>query len=214
MIVSNDKLDRFLESLAQNAPDYQVKIGSDSLRRLGGYFSFINRWNERLHLVAPCSPEEFATRHFLESLLLIKYLPQGAAIADIGSGAGFPLIPCLIVRADLQGYLIEASKKKAIFLHEALKETQTTAAVINKQFQETPSPLVQFISCRAIERFESRLPEIVDWAPKSSFLLLFAGEDLRTSLDALQISYTAYLIPKSQKRYLYVAENPPRSGLV
>jgi len=213
MIPSKDQLNRFIESLAQNASNYQVKIDADSVRRLGIYFSIVTRWNERLHLVAPCSPEVFATRHVLESLLLINHLPRGATIADLGSGAGLPLIPCLIARADLTGYLIEASKKKALFLNEALKRTESTATVINEPFQERPAPPVGFVSCRAIERFESLLPAIVQWAPERCQLLLFAGAGLRSSLDALQISHTAHLIPNSQKRYLYVAENPPKSSL-
>ncbi len=95
-----------------------------NLAQLGEYYSLLTRWNDRLHLVAPCSPEEFATRHVLESLLLLKHLPHEAKIADIGSGGGLPIIPCLIARADLEVTMIESSQKKAVFLREALSATR------------------------------------------------------------------------------------------
>ena len=51
----------------------------------------------------------------LESLMLLKHLPSDAKIADIGSGAGLPIIPCLIARPDLHATLIESSQKKSVF---------------------------------------------------------------------------------------------------
>ena len=102
----------------------------ETLAQLGAFYSLLTRWNDRLHLVAPCSPEEFATRHVLESLLLLKHLPQDAKIADIGSGAGLPIIPCLIARADLKATLIESSQKKTVFLREALNNLGRQAVII------------------------------------------------------------------------------------
>jgi len=79
---------------------FDLDLPAETVTRLGDYYSLLTRWNDRLHLVAPCSPEEFATRHVLESLLLLKHLPDGAKVADIGSGAGLPIIPCLLARQD------------------------------------------------------------------------------------------------------------------
>jgi 16S rRNA (guanine527-N7)-methyltransferase len=205
---SEHQLSRFIESLAQNAPNFQLELDSYSMRRLGQYYSSLNRWNERLHLIAPCSPEKFATRHALESLLLIQHLPPNAAIADVGTGAGLPLIPCLIVRPDLEGYLIESSKKKAVFLSEALRETETRANIVPKRFQETPAPRVQFVTCRAIEKFSELLPEIVRWAPESCTFLFFGGEGLKSELKSAGLHFDAQLIPTSEKRFLYLAHRP------
>lgn len=204
--MNEDRIKTFLESLAREAPNYQIQINSDALRRLGDYFSLLSHWNQRLHLVAPCSPEEFALRHVLESLLLTQHLPYKSEISDIGSGAGLPLIPCLIVRPDLKGFLFESSQKKSAFLREALKQMATRATVISKRFQETESPAVQFVSCRAIEKFAEVLPQIVEWAPANCTLLLFAGEKFRIALEHTRLAYTSILLPKSERRFLYVAQ--------
>ena len=191
-----DDLVRFARALGDNMSAYDVELSAAAMAKLGTYYSLLIRWNERLHLVAPCSPEEFATRHVLESLLLIKHLPANAKIADIGSGGGLPIIPCLIARPDLDATLIESSKKKAVFLREALRTVSRSAAIVPRRFEDIKAPDVSFVTCRALDQFTSKIPGLLEWAPKGSTLLLFAGEKL---LDGERI-----LIPGSEKRYLYI----------
>src|SRR5918999_2067655 len=97
-----NELHGFEQSLRSNQLVFEVELSPEALAGLSAYYSLLLRWNPRLHLVAPCSPEEFATRHVLESLMLLKHLPPEAKIADIGSGAGFPIIPCLVARPNLR----------------------------------------------------------------------------------------------------------------
>jgi 16S rRNA (guanine527-N7)-methyltransferase len=120
-------------ALELHAPNYGVELTAEHIDKLQDYYALLLKWNTRLHLVAPCTPEEFATRHVLESLLLLKHLPMNATVADIGSGAGLPIIPCLILREDLRAVLFEASQKKSVFLREALRGIQpdNRATVVN-----------------------------------------------------------------------------------
>src|SRR5215212_4240668 len=127
-------MDRFEQALISNMGSFDLELSPETVTQLGKYHSLLTRWNDRLHLVAPCSPGEFATRHVLESLMLLKHLPQNAKIADIGSGGGLPIIPCLIARPDLEATLIESSQKKAIFLREALNQLRLTSAIIPRPF--------------------------------------------------------------------------------
>ena len=191
-----DELLRFEQALRSNMGSYDLDLPEETLAQLGDYYSLLTRWNERLHLVAPCAPEEFATRHVLESLLLLKYLPSQAKIADVGSGAGLPIIPCLIARADLEATLIESSQKKAVFLREALNRVKRTATIIARRFEEVETPEVSFVSCRALEQFTSKVTELIEWAPRGATLLFFGGDNL---IDSMKIK-----IPNSERRFLYV----------
>jgi 16S rRNA (guanine527-N7)-methyltransferase len=193
-----DDLVRFARALGDNMSTYDVELSAAAMAKLGTFYSLLIRWNERLHLVAPCSPEEFATRHVLESLMLINHLPANAKIADIGSGGGLPIIPCLIARPDLDATLIESSKKKAVFLREALNTVGRKATILPQRFEEIEAPEVQFVTCRALDQFTRKIPDLLAWAPEGSTLLLFGGENL---LDGER-----FLIPGSEKRYLFVAK--------
>src|SRR5438552_16602612 len=114
--INRSSINRFSQTLKDRAEDFLVRLGDEEIERLSSYYDLLLKWNSRLHLVAPCSPSQFATRHILESLLLLRHLPRNARIADAGSGAGLPVIPCLILRDDLRVTLIESSQRKAIFL--------------------------------------------------------------------------------------------------
>ena len=190
---------RFKKSLVENMGAYGVELSPETVALLATFYSLLIRWNERLHLVAPCSPEEFATRHVLESLMLLEHLPRNAKIADVGSGGGLPIVPCLIARPDLKATLIESSQKKAVFLREALSAVGRSATIIAKRFEEVEAPDVEFVSCRALDQFIRKIPLLTAWAPDGSTLLLFGGEDLITS--------KRYLIPGSEKRYLFLKKN-------
>ncbi|HET6850843.1 MAG TPA: 16S rRNA (guanine(527)-N(7))-methyltransferase RsmG [Pyrinomonadaceae bacterium] len=179
---------------------FDLDLSAETVTLLGDYYSLLTRWNDRLHLVAPCTPEEFATRHVLESLLLLKHLPENAKIADIGSGGGLPIIPCLIARRDLEVTLIESSEKKSVFLRETLNAVGRTASIITRPFEEVEAPAVSFVTCRALDRFMQKLSALIDWAPRGSTLLLFGGEALGEQLKNVE----RFLIPQSEKRFLFV----------
>jgi 16S rRNA (guanine527-N7)-methyltransferase len=195
-----NEAEKFEQTLSSRMASYGLELSAETLSQLTEYYRLLTHWNDRLHLVAPCAPEEFATRHVLESLLLLKHLPPDAKIADVGSGAGLPIIPCLIARADLEATLIESSQKKAVFLREALNAVGRKATIIARRFEEIEAPAVQFVSCRALDQFTTKLPELIEWAPEGATLLLFGGERLQEQLT----SFEEFLIPDSDRRYLFV----------
>ena len=198
----------FVAALELNMSDYGVQLGAEALARLAQYYALLTRWNQRLHLVAPASPQEFATRHILESLVLLDHLPQSARVADIGSGAGLPLIPCLIVRPDLNATLIESSQKKAVFLREALNHVGISRGtkIIAKPFEETPTPNLDFVTSRALDQFASKIPNLINWSHPTATLLLFGGEGLRNVLREASPGYSEFLIPHSERRFLFVVK--------
>ena len=146
--------------------------------------------------------------------MLLQHLPQEAKIADIGSGGGLPIIPCLIARADLKAVLIESSQKKAVFLREALNTLGRNSAIIAKPFEEVEAPDVSFVTCRALDQFISKVSIIIHWAPEGSTLLLFGGETLHEQLTKANVTLKRFLIPGSEKRFLFVVSKDPKNKSV
>ena len=202
-------IEKFCQTLNDQAPEFGLELRADHIKRLGDYYELLLKWNTRLHLVAPCSPEEFASRHILESIFLVNRLRQDSRVVDIGSGAGLPIIPCLIVRRDLRVTLIESSPKKAVFLREALRLAGPKAGQVTvARFEEIEAPDSDFVTCRALDRFQELLPALIQWTPAESELLLFAGPALRRRIEALIPSAEAYLLPRSNQRFLIRARKP------
>ena len=200
--------EEFDKALATHAEAFGVHLDEETRARLCKYFGLVSAWNPRLHLVAPCSPTEFAVRHVLESLLALRFLDEGAGIVDVGSGAGLPIIPLLVARADLRAVLVEASQKKSVFLREALSRLGLSerARVVAERFEKIEPHAAQYLTCRALERFTEVLPALLAWASRVPTLLLFGGEGLRERLEAAGLSFEALLMPESERRFLFVVK--------
>ncbi|PYS52279.1 MAG: 16S rRNA (guanine(527)-N(7))-methyltransferase RsmG [Acidobacteria bacterium] len=200
--------DKFSSALEEYAPRFNINLNAQAVARLREYYEQVIVWNTRLHLVAPCSPAEFATRHVLESLLAVDYISEGARVVDVGAGAGLPVIPCLIARPDLSATLFESSKKKAIFLREALRclSLNERAEVVAERFEKMPAPQADFITCRALERLTEMFKTLFDWSPTASTLLIFGGEALRKEIEKCSPDFQAVCIPESERRFLFITK--------
>jgi 16S rRNA (guanine527-N7)-methyltransferase len=202
--------DEFAAALERDASLFGVDLSSKEILHLTSYYELLLHWNPRLHLVAPCSPAEFAKRHVLESLLLLPYLQAGARVADVGSGGGLPIIPCLIARPDIRATLIESSPKKSVFLREALHSLNLDdrANVISSRFEQMPPRDADVITSRALERFQQLLPQLIEWAPPNSTLLLFAGDSIVSASRAAALPFETVPVPGSERRQLIILPRP------
>ena len=204
----NDLRSRFTAALQANQKDFDIVLSEINLNNLSVYYEVVQKHNEILHLVAPSSPEEFAVRHILESLFLQKFLPVNAKFADIGTGAGLPSIPNLIFREDLSGVLIESKLKKARFLEMILSvcRLEKRARVFDRQFEELLKLKVDFVTCRALDKFTEKIPAILKWS-KGCTLLLFGGDNISEKLKNCGKKFEQKLVPHSEKRFLFIAQN-------
>ncbi len=197
----------FIQGINTHQSSFGLDLSSDAIDRLGDYYELIQEQNEFLHLVAPCSAEEFATRHILESLTLLEFLPTGIWFADVGTGGGLPSIPCLLVREDLKALLIESKERKSKFLKVAVEKLRLKhrTRLSTKQFAETNLGHCEAVTCRALDKFTERLPRLVKWSEKAQ-MLLFGGENLQTALDEQKMSFKRKLLPLSQQRFLFIGD--------
>jgi 16S rRNA (guanine527-N7)-methyltransferase len=208
MEAKKSPVNEFRDALGTHGARYEIELTEIEIARLCKYYQLLLEWNPRVHLVAPCSPSEFATRHVLESLFLLPHLPPKVRLADVGSGAGLPIIPVLIARPEVRATLIESSKKKAVFLREALNLTRTSdqASVLAERFENVPAPKVNCVTCRALDRFAILFPRLIRWSPQPSRLLLFGGEELRKQIERAGFEYESIHIPDSARRVLFVIQ--------
>ncbi len=196
----------FVEAVEKFQTEFGINLTDEKISALADYYEIVQKENEFLHLVAPCSAEEFAVRHILESLTALEFLPENARFGDVGTGAGLPSIPCLIVREDLHGVLIESKLKKANFLQNVLAECKLDdrAAIINRQFEEIEKPRISYVLCRALDKFTKKLLKILKWS-EGCTLLFFGGNALRVELNKNRVKFEEILLPLSEQRFLFVS---------
>ena len=110
------------EELKKAFEGTQVVIGDELIFSLRTYAALLAEWNEKMNLTAITEEPIVIEKHFMDSLLIAKdFVFAGKKIADIGSGAGFPGVVLALAFPSCHVTLIDATKKKFLFLQE-LKE--------------------------------------------------------------------------------------------
>jgi 16S rRNA (guanine527-N7)-methyltransferase len=115
------------------------------------------RWNARMNLTAIRTPEEVLQRHFLEGIFCARQIPEGTrTLLDFGSGAGFPGIPIVLCRPEIEVTLGEAQSKKAAFLREAVRTLGLKAEVFDRRVEQMEAGRVfDVVAMRAVDRAET-----------------------------------------------------------
>lgn len=109
--------ERFLAAAA----DFGLAFEAGELEQLGRYLALLLASTRLINLTAIHDPEEAWLRHIFDALTLLPLLadmPEGAMLADVGSGGGIPGIPLAITQPHLRCFLVESTGKKCEFLRQ------------------------------------------------------------------------------------------------
>ena len=110
-------------------------------------------------LIGPREAPRIWSRHLLNSLLLTPYLPEGATVIDVGSGAGLPGIPLALARPDLKITLLEPLQRRVDFLEVVKSELGLTITIIRGRAEESKGSY-QVVTARALSATEKLLPQV------------------------------------------------------
>ena len=120
------------EILSPLRPD----LSAEQLDMFETYYAMLADWNTRVNLTAITEPEDVAKKHFLDSLAAAPYLKPNASIVDVGTGAGFPGLPLLILRPDLKVTLMDSLQKRLVFLEAVCKELKLKAELVHARAED------------------------------------------------------------------------------
>ncbi len=159
-----------------------VKSGLDVSRetreKFRRYTELLLKWQKVINLVSDASLEDMAERHFLDSAQLIKYIPnKQIKLVDMGSGAGFPgMVLSMLGMTDV--HLIESDVRKATFLREVSRETNTPVTIHDDRVEDTKIPDIDVITARAMAPLQEllTLSDSISTEGHPFFCLLLKGE--------------------------------------
>ena len=163
-------------------------VSRETAARLDRFAGLLAEWQERINLVAPSTLPKLWTRHIADSLQLIALAPSARIWADLGSGAGFPGLVIACALADVPGtcvHLVESNRKKAAFLREAVRATNTPGivhAVRIADFIESVREPVEIVTARALAPLADLLAAAYPLLERGAEAIFPKGQDVGAEL--------------------------------
>ena len=213
--MDNAHIYELLQPFLQNGSSTD-RLSETQLGYISTYIDILMKWNARINLTAIREPEEIVTRHFGESLFAARQLFHAPGeqsvteshLLDIGSGPGFPGLPIKIWAPRVSVTLVESNHKKVAFLREVCRTvTLTNVDVCSSRAEELPPGKANVVTLRAVERFETILPNAIRLLkPHGRIALLIGGAQISlTEQFSSQIQWHPPIpIPLSANRVLLV----------
>ena len=126
------------EILKNYIPEHAEPLSEEQYAQLERYAELLVEWNEKMNLTAITDPEGIAVKHFLDCLAYLKWakILEGAKVADVGTGAGFPGVVLKIARPDIKLVLIDSLQKRLNFLDTVLNEIGVKATLVHARAED------------------------------------------------------------------------------
>lgn len=111
--------------LKNEAAKMGVSLDGVAIKRFDLLAERLVLWNSRVNLTAITEPDDIVVKHFLDSISPLPYadIKENARLIDVGCGAGFPGLPILIARPDLEVTFLDSIEKKLKFIDDVLEST-------------------------------------------------------------------------------------------
>lgn len=110
------------EYLSKIANECGIHISEEALEKFQSFYFLLIERNKSVNLTSITEYKDVALKHFIDSLKGERFIPQGAVLADVGTGAGFPGIPLKIFRPDIKIVLMDGLNKRIEFLIETISK--------------------------------------------------------------------------------------------
>lgn len=183
------------------------------------FLRLLLRYNEKYNLTAITEEREIWAKHFFDSVAGEHLFPEGASVLEVGSGAGFPSIPLMLVRPDLTFTLVESTKKKCDFLAAAKEQLSLPAEILPMRAEDAARgewrEKFDVSVARAVARLNTLAEYCLPFAKEGGVFLAYKGgnaeEELKEAGRAISllggggVSIFPYSLPEGMGERTIVA---------
>lgn len=161
-----------------------LRLEFEQFEELDFIIDRLKQYNSHTNLIAPCSDTELVLKHVLDSLApwkLLRELKQNdfnnkkLQIADVGSGAGFPVLMLALVFKGIRFTMIESKSRKTKFHKEVLQSMEWRhVSSITEDVHKVNKPF-DIITSRAFAKSKKILDSTKSISKKESIFFLYKG---------------------------------------
>lgn len=167
-----------------------ITLSTEAVDQLDFYADQLVQWNEKINLTAITDPDEIVYKHFLDSLMLLKYvdIPSGASLIDVGTGAGFPGLVLKIARPDLNITLLDGTNKRLKVIADIEHKLGLTTKILHLRAEEGGrKPELResfdFATARAVTSMRTLSELCLCYVKKNGYFTPMKGKDITKELQ-------------------------------
>ena len=137
-------------------------------------------------LLGPREVPRLWERHVLNCAVVAELLPDGALVADVGSGAGLPGLCLALARPDCRITLIEPLERRVSWLEMVVADLGLTNVEVVRARSEQVADEVQVdvVTARAVSALKTLLPLTMPLLRSSGELLAIKGRSVAEEITA------------------------------
>lgn len=198
---------------------YGLELNADTYEKFDIYADFLVEYNKKVNLTAITDPVEILYKHFIDSVVLLKFcdIPPESHIIDVGTGAGFPSVPLKIYMPSLRITLLDSLNKRIFFLQQLADKLEIDAEFIHGRAEDIakiPEYRENFdISCaRAVANMSLLSEYCLPFVKKGGRFIALKGpnEDISAAANAIELlggnvsRETSYSIEDEERKLVVV----------
>lgn len=211
------------QQLAREAAQFDIVLTREQLDQFSCYAALLVEWNQKINLTAITNPQQIVIKHFIDSALMLNayVLPSGAAVIDVGTGAGFPGVVAKIVRPDIQLTLLDSLNKRVRFLEEVSKKLGQENVCVHGRAEELGQSAVYReafdVACaRAVSHMRELSEYCLPFVKKEGQFIALKGADVQQEISESKgaikklgggiIEVKSYVLPDASKRNIVLVK--------
>lgn len=198
---------------------YGLELTENVYDKLKIYSDFLIEYNNYVNLTAITDPTDILYKHFIDSILLVKYggISGKISLIDVGTGAGFPSVPLKIFMPEIKITLLDSLNKRIEFLKKLCDKLEIEAEFIHgraEDFSKMTKYREKFdISCaRAVANLSTLSEFCLPFVSVGGIFIAMKGpsEDLSDASGAIEIlggivsRETNYVLENENRRIIQI----------
>ncbi|MBP2389907.1 16S rRNA (guanine(527)-N(7))-methyltransferase RsmG [Aeromicrobium fastidiosum] len=136
-------------------------------------------------LIGPREVPRIWDRHVMNSAVVVPRVPQGATVADIGTGAGLPGLVWAIARPDLHVTLVEPLLRRTTFLDQAVADLGLTNVEVLRSRAEDVGRTFDVVTARAVAALDKLARWCMPLVAPGGALLAMKG---RSAVEEVEVA--------------------------
>ena len=167
-----------------------ITLDQDQLGQLWSYHRTLRSANAELNMTRIHNFENMVLKHYVDSLLVLRYVDLPSPLVDMGSGPGLPGIPLKIARPEVEMILAEPRGARAEFLlgvRDKLKlaKLEVFAGKVNSKFPRQ----VRGVITRAVASIPETLTRVAACIEPGGRMIFMKGPDCDDEIAAARTSH-------------------------